>query len=108
VNGEIEAVSAGGPVVASTVNGSINARMGTLGGSESLRYATVNGSITVEVPTALDADLEMRTVNGRLSSDYPMTVEGRIDPRHLRATIGRGGRRLEFTTVNGSVRLVKR
>ncbi|MFL5575981.1 MAG: DUF4097 family beta strand repeat-containing protein [Gemmatimonadaceae bacterium] len=108
VNGAIEAVSAGGPVVASTVNGDVNVRMGELGGSESLRYSTVNGSITLEVPSALDADVEMTTVNGHLSSDYPMTVEGRIDPRHLRATIGKGGRRIKFSTVNGSVRLVKR
>ena len=108
VNGGIDAVSSGGPVTASTVNGDVNVRMGSAGASEDLRYATVNGSITVEVPGALDADVEMTTVNGGLSSDYPMTVQGRVNPRHLRATIGKGGRQLKFTTVIGNVRLVKR
>jgi len=108
VNGGINAVSSGGPVTAATVNGDVNVRMGSTGASEDLHYATVNGSITVEVPGALDADVEMTTVNGGLSSDYPMTVQGRVNPRHLRATIGKGGRQLKFTTVNGNVRLVKR
>ncbi|HWJ23981.1 MAG TPA: DUF4097 family beta strand repeat-containing protein [Gemmatimonadaceae bacterium] len=107
VNGGIEATSSGGPVIASTVNGDVTARMGALG-SEDLRFETVNGSVTVEMPAALDADLDLSTVNGRLTSDYPMTVEGRINPRHLTATIGKGGRRLKVSTVNGSVRLVKR
>jgi hypothetical protein len=107
VNGGIEATSTGGPVTASTVNGSVTARMGATG-TEDLNFSTVNGSVTVELPGTLDAELELSTVNGRLSSDYPMMVEGRIDPRHLRATIGKGGRRLKLSTVNGSVRLVKR
>lgn len=107
VNGGIEATSTGGPVTASTVNGSVTARMGATG-TEDLSFSTVNGSVTVELPATLDAELDLSTVNGRLSSDYPMTVEGRIDPRHLRATIGKGGRRLKLSTVNGSVRLVKR
>lgn len=107
VNGSIDATSEGGPVNASTVNGSVKVRMGALG-SEDLHFSTVNGSVTVELPAALDADLELSTVNGRLTSDYPMMVEGRIDPRHLRATIGKGGRQLRVSTVNGSVRLIKR
>lgn len=107
VNGGIDATTSGGPVTASTVNGSVTARMGTTG-TQDLRFTTVNGSVTVELPAALDADLDLSTVNGRLSSDYPMTIEGRVDPRHLRATIGRGGRQLKVSTVNGSVRLVKR
>lgn len=108
VNGGVDAVSTGGPVTASTVNGDVNVRMGALGGDDDLRYSTVNGSITVEIPGSLDADLEMSTVNGSLSSDYPMTVQGRVNPRHMRATIGKGGRLIKFNTVNGSVRLVKR
>jgi Putative adhesin len=107
VNGGIEASSTGGPVSASTVNGSVRARMGTVG-TEDLHYSTVNGSVTVELPESLDADLDLSTVNGSLSSDYPMTVEGRITPRHIRATIGKGGRQLRVSTVNGSVRLIKR
>ena len=108
VNGGVEAVSEGGPVTASTVNGSIRASMRSLGSGE-LEFTTVNGSITVELPEELNADVRMTTVNGTLSSrDFPMTVSGRFSPQNLRATIGRGGTRLSFTTVNGNVEIRKR
>ena len=108
VNGGVEAVSEGGPVTASTVNGSIRASMRTLGSGE-LEFSTVNGSITVELPESLDADLRMTTVNGTLSSrDFPLTVTGRFNPQNMRATIGKGGTRLSFSTVNGNVEIRKR
>jgi hypothetical protein len=108
VNGGVDAVSDGGPVTASTVNGSIRASMRSLGSGD-LEFTTVNGSITVELPEELHADLRMTTVNGTLSSrDFPMTVSGRFSPQNLRATIGRGGTRLSFTTVNGNVEIRKR
>jgi hypothetical protein len=107
VNGRVVANSSGGPVNAGTVNGDIEVRMGALGTSD-LEFDTVNGSITVVVPDELDAVVDMRTVNGRVGSDFPMTVSGRINPRHIRATIGRGGRRIAFRTVNGNVDLRKR
>jgi Putative adhesin len=108
VNGGVDAISDGGPVTATTVNGSIRASMRTLGRGD-LEFSTVNGSITVELPEQLDADLRMTTVNGTLSSrDFPLTVTGRFNPQNMRATIGRGGTRLSFTTVNGNVELRKR
>ncbi|MBV6522258.1 MAG: hypothetical protein MNPFHGCM_02404 [Gemmatimonadaceae bacterium] len=106
VNGSIVARSTGGPVVASTVNGSIEAHMATLGDRD-LEFETVNGSIEVYVPEGLDAELDMRTVNGGVTSDFPLVVSGKINARHVRATIGKGGRRLEFRTVNGGVRLYR-
>jgi hypothetical protein len=106
VNGGITAYSTGGPVRASTVNGNIEVRMRDLG-EEDLEYETVNGTIEVELPSSLDAELDMRTVNGRVNSDFPLTLTGRINPRHIRATIGKGGRRIKFSTVNGSVELRK-
>jgi hypothetical protein len=47
----------------------------------------------------------MSTTNGRVSSDFPLTVSGRIDPRRLRATVGNGARRLRLHTTNGNVEL---
>jgi DUF4097 and DUF4098 domain-containing protein YvlB len=105
VNGGIEAATTGGPVSAGTVNGDIRVRMASLGGSDDLAYSTVNGSVTVELPERVDAEVEL---NGSLEADYPLTMQGRISPRRIRATIGQGGRRMEFKTVNGNVRLVKR
>ncbi len=106
VNGGIEATSSGGPVRANTTNGSITVRMNEVG-NEDLEFETVNGSVEVWVPGNLNAEVDMRTVNGRVSSDFPMTLSGRINPRSIRAKIGDGGRRLRFSTINGSIELRK-
>jgi hypothetical protein len=109
VNGSVEATSSGGPVEASTVNGSVFARMGRLTGTEDLNYSSVNGSVQVEFEGELtDADIEMSTVNGRFETNFPITVQGRLNPRQLRTRIGNGGRRIKLTTVNGNVELRRR
>lgn len=108
VNGEVEAASSGGPVSASTVNGSVTARMGRFDGDQDLNFSTVNGTVQAEFTGDLDADIELSTVNGRFRTDYPVTINGRLDPRHLRARLGRGGRRIRLSTVNGNVELLKR
>jgi hypothetical protein len=108
VNGEVEATSSGGPVNASTVNGSVTARMGRFDNDEDLNFSTVNGTIVAEFTGDLDADVELSTVNGRFQTDYPVTINGRLDPRHLRARLGRGGRRIRLSTVNGNVELRRR
>ena len=108
VNGEVSATSSGGPVNASTTNGRVTARMGRFEGRDDLTFSTVNGTVIAEFTGDLDADIELSTVNGRFQSDYPVTVSGRLDPRHLRARIGKGGRRVRLTTVNGNVELRKR
>ena len=106
VNGGVDARSTGGPVNATTVNGDIDVRMGTIG-TGNLDFSTTNGSITVTVPDGLNADVSMRTVNGSVGADFPMTVNGRINPRRITATIGKGGMRIDLSTVNGSIDLRK-
>lgn len=108
VNGEIDAASSSGPVDAETVNGSIHVRMGAIPADiGKLDYSTVNGSVTVEVPSSFNGELEMETVNGSLQSDFPITLTGRFNPRHVRATIGNGGPRIHLETVNGDIEIKK-
>ncbi|MEO7360035.1 MAG: DUF4097 family beta strand repeat-containing protein [Gemmatimonadaceae bacterium] len=107
VNGSIEARSSGGPVQAKTVNGSITVGMGNLTTSHDLRYETVNGSITLELPSTFGAQLELSTVNGRVNTDFPVTVVGTLSTRKLRGTVGNGSARVRATTVNGGIRLVR-
>jgi hypothetical protein len=105
VNGSIRARSAGGPVRAKTVNGSIDVAMGSLGNVNDLDYETVNGSVTIEVPSNISAQLDLSTVNGRINTDFPITVSGSLSPRRLRGTVGGGAMRLRASTVNGGITL---
>lgn len=108
VNGSVDVASSGGPVQASTVNGGVRASMGRFDGDQDLRFSSVNGSVIAEFTGDVDADIDLSTVNGRFQTDWPVTISGRIDPRRLRATLGKGGRRIRLSTVNGNVELRKR
>ena len=104
VNGSVR-LSTAGLAEASTVNGSITVRMGRANWSDNLSFETVNGAILVELPDDLNADVSASTVNGGLSSDWPMTVRGRWGPKHMNGKIGNGGRGLSLETVNGDIEL---
>jgi DUF4097 and DUF4098 domain-containing protein YvlB len=89
------------------VNGSIRASVGRADWSGEAEFKTVNGSITVTLPSSTSADVRAETVNGEIETDFALTVSGRVSRRRLSATIGGGGRSLEMETVNGSIHLRK-
>ncbi len=107
VNGAVEVTTKSGPVSANTVNGDIDVRMASLSRDGEMSFHTVNGSVTVETPAALDADVSLDTMHGSISSDWPVQLSGRFGPRHAEGTIGRGGRSIKLRTLNGSVELRK-
>ena len=103
VNGTVT-LSTAGHARAKTVNGSIRAEFGSADWEGEAAFETVNGSVTLTVPASIDADVRIRTTNGSIRTDLPITVtnSGR---RRLEGTLGDGGRELRIKTTNGSVRL---
>lgn len=106
VNGSVEVATASWAKV-SSVNGTVRVRMGRADWPGSLKISTVNGSVYLELPASLSADVHFRTVNGHFDSDFPLTVQGRFGRRSVDGRIGNGGRELDVDTVNGSVDLRK-
>lgn len=104
VNGDVR-VWTDGAAEARTVNGSIEARVGSPRLRDGAVFKTVNGSIDLDVPDELDAELDASWLNGGLEADLPLTVRGRFGRGHARGDIGAGGPRLEIATVNGSIRI---
>ena len=102
VNGECEIETAGSGQ-ASTVNGSVHASIGRAGAHDDLTFSTVNGSITLALPEATDAEVTCSAVNGQVRSDFPSTSAGRWGPQRVSATLGHGGAKVAASTVNGSV-----
>ena len=107
VNGGIT-VSTTSWATASTVNGSIRARMGRADWEGDSELSTVNGDIRVTLPAAASLAVHASTVNGSMSTDFPLTIRGKWGPRRMSGTIGDGGgRSLELSTVNGSMELLR-
>jgi hypothetical protein len=109
VNGGIDASSSAW-VAATSVNGSIRISMGSSDWDGKLKITTVNGSVTLTMPPDFNAEVRFSSVNGSLHTDFPLTVEDKgfgFGPKRIRGTIGKGGRELEVSTVNGSLHINK-
>lgn len=107
-NGDIYVATTSGPVNARTTNGAIQASMGKFDLKSDLHFESTNGTVVAEFAQDLDAEVYLSTTNGRFLTDFPVTVRGRIDPRRLHATLGKGGPRIRLSTTNGNVELRKR
>ncbi len=105
VNGEVDVKTGDGPVQARTVNGSIEVEIDKLSNPGPMELSTVNGSIDARLPDGFGAELEATVLNGSIQADMPMSRVKSMGKRHLHATIGDGGPRLEANTTNGSIRL---
>jgi len=107
VNGGVR-LEATGVARGETVNGGIRASLGRADWTGELKLNTVNGGIRLELPEGTNATVRAGTVNGDISTDFPLTVKGRFNRRHLDGVIGTGGRELELETVNGNIELKKK
>lgn len=108
VNGRINATNLGGPTRLNTVNGAISASFIELANDADLSFATVNGSIQLRLPEDLHADVQSSVVNGRISCDFPIKLEGSKSGRKLRGQIGNGGSAIAARSVNGSIKFLQR
>jgi len=105
VNGGVALRRVGGTVHGGTTNGGLSIELtGDRWDGEELDVKTTNGGISMSVPENYSAHLETGTVNGNLSVDFPVTVQGRIT-RELAVNLGSGGPTVRAMTTNGGVRI---
>lgn len=123
VNGAIELEGETGPIRARTTNSSIKAEIGLL--TEEAEFSTTNGSIAVKVdycigsvaalttngsiglmlPADFAGQLDAEARRGRVHSDFPIPVVGKIKSR-LKGEIGEAGDAvIKLRSTNGSIRL---
>jgi len=107
-NGRVYVTTSTGPVEANTGNGEIDVTMKALASASDMQFNTGNGSITVALPGAFNGEVDASTGNGEFRSDFEIRVIGRLNPHHVRGTIGSGGGQLiRMTTGSGRLELRK-
>lgn len=105
VNGKIIAHDLAGRARLSTVNGSTQAQFTTLANVTEVKISSVNGSINLQLPPSPNADISASSVNGGMSTDFPITVQGKFVGHHMSGKLGNGGTRIDLSNVNGSTHI---
>jgi len=105
LNGGVVLRKCGGSVHGSTTNGGLVVELaGDHWDGETLDVRTTNGGVSMSVPENYSANLQTGTVNGSISVDFPVTVQGRIN-KELAVNLGSGGATVKAMTTNGGVRI---
>jgi DUF4097 and DUF4098 domain-containing protein YvlB len=105
-NGAVRLKRVAGDVSGNTVNGAIEAELaGRTWEGRQLEIGTHNGAVTVTTPSYYSAHIQAETGNGRVQSDFPMTLSGNLRPQNLDFNLGSGGPLIHITTGNGAIRL---
>jgi DUF4097 and DUF4098 domain-containing protein YvlB len=71
-------------------------------------FKTMSGDVRVTIPADSSFDLEASTFNGDINSEFPITTNGKISPREIRGTVGKGGATLSVKTFSGNVDIKKK
>lgn len=104
-NGGVVLNDLAGNVHGQTVNGGLAITLtGDHWKGEGLHAQTTNGGVELNIPQPYNAHLETGTVNGGVSVDFPVTVQGTIK-NHLSTDIGSGGSVVQAETTNGGIRI---
>ena len=73
----------------------------------SWRLETGDGSVSLEVPGDLAADVDLHTSDGHIDLDMPVTTEGKIRQNEIHGKLNGGGSLLTIRTGDGSIHLRK-
>jgi hypothetical protein len=109
-NGGVTLTDLAGDVRGETRNGGLNVRLaGSRWDGTGLDVQTNNGGVNLSIPEGYNAELTTRTVNGGFRTDFPMTLQGELNPRQgISTTLGSGGPPVTVRTTNGGLRINKR
>ena len=105
-NGNVE-VSTSEWSSARTTNGGVRVSMGNAKWDGELEVKTTNGSVDVTLPASAEFKVNAGTTNGKIHTDFPITVQGSLSSKDLSGTVGGGGRELKVVTTNGTIKLMK-
>jgi DUF4097 and DUF4098 domain-containing protein YvlB len=117
VDGKLRASTGDGPIHANgrfdeldlkTGDGRVDARAAAGSAlATGWKLESGDGTVTLEVPENLAADVDLHTGDGHIDLDMPVATEGKIREGEVRGRLNGGGNLLVIHTGDGSIRLRK-
>jgi DUF4097 and DUF4098 domain-containing protein YvlB len=105
INGKLVAHDLSGRAELSTINSRLEAQFTQLG-SSSLSLSSVNGSVSLTIPSDSQAELEASTVSGGIENDLGLHVSHHQFVGHdLRGRMGKGDTHIKLDNVNGRIEI---
>jgi DUF4097 and DUF4098 domain-containing protein YvlB len=118
IKGSIEADAVSGDIVLEDVSEAQTVDIKTVSGNVTYtgqlraggRYElkTHSGDVRMTIPADAGFDLEANTFSGDIVSEFEITVNGKISPKEIRGTVGKGGATLILKSFSGNVDLKKK
>jgi DUF4097 and DUF4098 domain-containing protein YvlB len=118
VQGSIEAEAVSGDIKLLSVSEAMTVDVKTVSGNVTYEGAIKagghyelkahSGDVRLMIPSDSSFDLETSTFSGDIDSDFAITTSGKISPREIRGTIGKGGATLILKSFSGNVDLKKK
>jgi DUF4097 and DUF4098 domain-containing protein YvlB len=106
INGRLNARGLLGEARLSTINGPLNATFNQLDESKPISLGSVNGPVTLVIPSNSNASIKAGTVHGGISNDFALKVKhGEYVGHSMDGQIGTGGPKIKLGNVNGGIRL---
>ncbi len=109
MSGDIELldVSEALSVDVKTVSGNV-IYIGSIKAGGRYELKTHSGDVRMTIPAGSAFDFEANTFSGDIDSDFEITVVGKISPKEIRGTVGKGGATVALKTFSGNVDLKKK
>ncbi len=106
INGSVTARGLLGEAKLSTVNGPLQVTFTRLDDAKTISLQSINGPVTLIIPSDSNAMVRANTVHGGISNDFGLTVkDGEYVGHDLAGQIGTGGPRIKLGNVNGPIRI---
>jgi DUF4097 and DUF4098 domain-containing protein YvlB len=94
-------------VGAESVSGNITFTGGIKAGGR-YEIKTHSGDVRMTIPAGSEFDLEANTFSGDIDTDFAITVSGKMSPREVHGTVGKGGATIILKSFSGNVDLKKK
>lgn len=104
INGQLTAKGLTGLTKLSTINGNLDASFDRMDASKPISVGSVNGSVSLTIPSDSNAQLKASTVHGAIRNDFGLPVrDGEYVGHELAGQLGQGGVLIRLGNVNGGI-----